>query len=151
VTRTDADKEAFDATAEVDIVADVARFDVNEIQRRRDSIDALASNRVQSAEAADDFGGDEHVNFVDGSGVEERPQKRAASFDQHVGHTPAAELVEQCANRNRVMVIVWFGRIVPRRSAYDHFNTGSAQPIEILLRSAGAGGDHEWEIARRLH
>ena len=68
MTRTDADLAACDTAAEVEIIVDVARFDVDKIQRRRDSINASASNRGQSTEAADDFGGDEHVNFVDSKG-----------------------------------------------------------------------------------
>ena len=59
---------------------------------------------VKVAVAADDFGGNKHVHFVDGAGVEERAQQRAASFDQHVGDATAAEFVEECAIELRCCV-----------------------------------------------
>ncbi len=51
----------------------------------------LTADRAGRVGAADDFWGDEDVDFVDEIGVEKIAQKLRAAFDEEVGHATAAE------------------------------------------------------------
>ena len=53
-------------------------------QRLRDLVNALAADGRSRVLAADETGRDEDVNLINGAGVEESAEYRAAAFHQHV-------------------------------------------------------------------
>ena len=89
------------------------------------------------AQPADELGGDEDVYFVDLPGVQQAAQHPAAAFDQHVGHLPAAEFLQQGVEPGRA----------GRARADQHLAAGLAQPPAIGRRRLAADGHQQRRLA----